>query len=198
MPLTTPLTVLLRLLVWGVLLGAGFGAAYDMLRITRVLMGVRYSTRVTFSLARAMPPRRIAARPHHMGRSLRNGIIHIEDFLFFLLVGAGTAVFLSAVNHGRVRWLALAGIFAGFALYRLTAGRLVIACSSAIAAVLHLVLAWLLWLLTRPFCLLNRGLRRLGRAVWHALWPPIYTRLAMRRCLRRLDRAFRQGKEGSA
>lgn len=199
MPLTTPIAVLLRLLLGGLLLGAVFGAAYDLLRITRVLMGVRYNTRTSaIPTAKLMPPIKRRAHPHRIGRSLRDVLVNLEDFLFFLAVGPTVAIFLSAANHGRVRWLAFAGIAAGFVLYRLTVGRLVIACSTAIAAVLRVMFAWALWLITRPFCLLGRLICRLAHRLWRLLYLPIYTRLAMRRCLRQLHRAFQTTcEEGS-
>ena len=204
--LTTSPADLLRLFWDGFLLGVAFGIAYDLLRITRVLMGVRYGARTAGRLAALpMPYPACSTQANRVGQRLRDGLVNLEDLLYFLFVGPAIAIYLSAANHGRVRWLAFAGIGLGFAAYRLTVGRLVIGCSAAIAAGLRFLLAWMIWGLCRPVCWLgklvrqcSRCLARRLRAIWNGLYLPVYTRCAMRRDLRRLKQAFRKSEmEGS-
>lgn len=188
--LTTSPAELLRLFWGGLFLGLAFAAVYDVLRITRVLMGETYGSRAAGRLAALpMPP---AARTHggRFGRRLRDLLVNLEDLLYFLCVGVTVAVYLSAANHGRVRWLAFAGIALGFLFWRLTAGRMIIACSAAIAALLRFAVGWILWCICRPFVWLGRLIAGRLRALWLWLYLPAYTRRTTRQCLRRLTRAF--------
>lgn len=181
---------LLRLFWGGMLLGLAFAAVYDLLRITRVLMGETYGSRTAgrFS-ALPMPPAHLT-HAGQFGRSLRDLLVNLEDLLYCLCAGAAVAVYLSAANHGRVRWLAFAGICLGFLAWRLTAGRLIIACSAAIAALLRFAVGWIVWCVCRPFVWLGRIIAGRLRALWLWIYLPAYTRRATRRCLRQLARAF--------
>ncbi len=188
--LTVAPAVLIRLFWWGGLLGLAFAAVYDLLRISRALMGERYGGRTAGRLADLpMPPtvRHSSTAPR---RGLYRLIVNVEDLLYFLFVGAALAVYFSAANHGRVRWLAFAGIVLGFLLWRLTVGRAIVAASAAIAALLRFALCWALWGLSRPVVRLGRLIAACLRAGLRRLYLPIYTRRTARRCLRRLATAF--------
>lgn len=199
--LTTSVGTLVRLFLGGLLLGAAFGVVYDALRITRVLMRVRYSRAASASLALPMPQRRRPARPHRVGRALRDVVVDLEDICFFLAAGPAMAIYLSAANHGRVRWLAFAGVALGFAAYYFTVGRLVVRFSEAIAGLLRFAGAWLWWLFCLPFGWLARGIHwlagRIGRRlrkIWLWFYLPGYTRRAMRRYLGQINRVFSQAQ----
>lgn len=186
---------LVRLFLGGLLLGLVFAAVYDALRISRVLMGESYGSAAGRLAALPMPPAR--PRTGRLGRRLRDGLVNLEDLVWCLGIGAATAIYLSAANHGRVRWLAFAGIGLGFFLWRCTAGRAVITCSAAIAALLRFAIGWIVWCACRPFVWLGRFLAGRLRALRLWISLPVYTRLATRRCLRQLAHAFSKSeKEG--
>lgn len=182
---------LLRLLMGSVVLGICFCLAYDLFRITRVLAGIGgiASSRPALPLPRGM---NLHFSPSPRWASL---FINLGDILFFLLCGVTFAIYLSAANHGRVRWLALAGLGGGFLLCRVTLSVLVLRCAGIAAELLRFLLAWVLWMICRPICLLWRVCRRvgglLGRAVLF-LWQPLYTQWKMRRCFTQLRRFYHQ------
>lgn len=182
---------LLRLLVTSVLLGACFCLGYDLLRICRLLAGIGDVS----SPRPALPfPRDI-----HLRISLSRGwsslLINLGDVLFFLLCGVTLAVYLSVANHGRVRWLALAGLGGGFLLCRVTLSVLVLRFAGFAAEILRFLLAWAIWAIYQPICLLLRICCRSGCLVGKALfflWLPLYSRWKMKRCLGQLKRFYHQ------
>ncbi|MBQ3125786.1 MAG: spore cortex biosynthesis protein YabQ [Clostridia bacterium] len=186
MPIVEP-AALLRLFAAGCLLGAAFAAVYDLLRIVRILFGERAACPVGRLGQLPMPP---AARRHIRWGAMRGMLVHFGDLLYFPLFGAAIAVYLSAAYDGRIRWFALAGLALGFFGWRLTLGRLVTAASAAISALLRFLLCWAMWWISRPFVRLGRGVASGFSALGRWLYRPIYTRREMRRCLRRLTRAF--------
>ncbi len=196
--LTTSPAELVRLFLLGGMLGALFGAVYDALRITRILMGVRYG-RSGIKAGLSLPmPRWMRGEKKRLSRHrLRDFWVNVEDILYFLFVGPMIAIYLSEVNHGRIRWLAFAGIALGFFLYRCTVGELVIRFSVWIADILRFLAAWLCYGVSRPFLWLYRLIRilllrvtcRLVR-LWLWLYLPGHTRRAKRRAMRRIGRLF--------
>lgn len=188
--LTVTPAALIRLFWLGLMLGLVFAAAYDLLRISRALMGERYSGQTAGWLTRLPLPPNVQHASGLPDRGLYRLLVNVEDLLFFLGVGAALAIYLSAANHGQFRWLAFAGIALGFLLWRLTAGRVIIAASAAIAALLRFMLGWALWGLSRPFVRLGRCIAACLRIGMQRLFLPVYTHRATRRCLRQLASAF--------
>ncbi len=204
--LTTSPVALVRLFFIGLQLGVVLGAAYDCLRITRVFMGIRY-TRAKDERVFPLPMPRWARqagtrKPRH---ALRDLLVNVEDFLYFLLAGPAVAIYLSEANNGRIRWLAFAGPALGFFLYRSIPGKVVIRFSVLIADGLHFAIAWLCYGISRPFLWLARLIRLLCtrvtcrlRGIWARLYLPIYTRRAMRCTLRRINRLYINLRWGDA
>lgn len=176
---------LLRLLGSSVVFGGCSCLAYDLLRITRMFAGT-----VSVSPSRLSLP---LPRKIHLRFSRSPGwsalLINLGDIFFFLLCGVALSVYFSAANHGRVRWIALAGLSGGFLLCRKTLSVLVLRCAGLAVEVLRFLLAWAFWLVCRPVCLLWYACQKagglLGKAVM-CLWLPFYTRWRMRYCLAQL------------
>lgn len=178
-------------LFWGALiLGLAFAAVYDLLRISRVLMGQTYGSRTAGRLAALPLPPTVGQHSGRFGRRLRDLVVNIEDLLWFLCAGSAIAIYLSAENHSRVRWLVLVGVGLGFFAWRMTVGRAVIAASSTIAALLRFLVYWAVWCVCRPFVRLGHVAARHCRMLWRLICLPLYTRREERRCLRCLARAF--------
>ena len=180
---------LLRLLVGSVLLGACFCLVYDLFRISRLLAGI---CDVPFSRPALPFPRGMNFR-FSPSRGWSSLLINLGDVLYFLLCGATLAVYLSVANHGRIRWLALAGLAGGFLLCRVTLSVLVLRFAGLVAEILRFLLAWAIWVICRPICLLFRICRRAGSLAGRAfffLWLPLYSRWEMKRCLGRLKRFY--------
>ena len=122
-------------------LGVLFGALYDVIRFTRVLLCVD-------------------ARPPHGRRGwLRCFIVALGDLLFFVLAAVLMCVFFFVTNNGEVRGFALLGAFCGFLVYYNTVGRLFIAICETVAAWVKRGLRCLAKLLWMPVRFLGRHLR---------------------------------------
>ncbi|MBQ8276775.1 MAG: spore cortex biosynthesis protein YabQ [Clostridia bacterium] len=180
---------LVRLLAGSALLGVCFCLAYDLLRVIRVLTGIDGT--LSFRLALPVPPKMHLHLVPHPGW---NGLlINFGDILFFLCCGVTLAVYLSAANHGRLRWPVLAGLGGGFLLCRMTLSVIVFRCAGVLAEILRFLLAWALWFVCRPICLFLHLCHRAGCLVGNAvifLWLPLYTLWKMRRCIGRLRQFY--------
>lgn len=182
---------LLRFFVGSVLLGACFCLIYDLLRISRFLVGIGDVP----SFRSVLPfPRGMSFR-FSPSSGLSGFLINLGDILFFLLCGVTFVVYLSVANHGRVRWLALVGLGGGFLLCRATLSVLVLRCAGLAAEIMRFLLAWVIWVILRPICLLFRICRRAGglvKCALFSLWIPLYTRWKMKRCFEQLKRFYHQ------
>ncbi len=182
---------LLRLLASSVLMGVCICLAYDLIRIIRVFIGTAGEPPSWLSLPY---PQRFRFR-FFLSPYWSVLLTNLGDILFFLFCGAALAVYFSAANHGRIRWLALAGMGGGFWACRLTLSVLILRCARAAAEILRFLLTWILWLVCRPFCLLGRMLRQAAGFVGRALFClalPLYTQWKMKRCIARLNRFYHQ------
>jgi len=135
--------------------GIGLGALYDVFRICRAVRGnVRLNTLWIF----------------------------VEDILYALLCAVVVIIFVFHVNQGRIRGFMLLAAGAGFRLYYVTLGRLMMGLAERIAAGIR-------WIFGQVSGLLLVPLRWLKRMVigWLRKW---YTRQLMRRMLRLAERGF--------
>lgn len=180
---------LLRLLVGSVLLGVCFCLVYDLLRIARLMAGIGegLSSRPALPYPRGMEFRISPSR------GWSNLLINLGDILFFLFCGVTLAIYLSAADHGRIRWLAPIGLGSGFLLCRMTLSTLVLRLGGFAAEILRFLLAWAVWGICRPVCVLCAVCRRAGRfvgGVLFSLWLPRYTQWKMRQSLGCLKRFY--------
>lgn len=189
--LTTSTRDLFWLLGSAVCLGFCFAAAYDVLRVLRILLGIPRGGGKRPGLAWPLPP--FAGRGRGTRRPLDDLTVNLGDLVYFVLIGAVTAVFLSAAADGRLRWLTIAGIGLGFLLYRLTLGRFVIFFSQVIADGIRFLLLWTLWGIWIPLsriCTLLGHILQCAAGFVRALCLPIYTELVLRRELRAIRRIY--------
>lgn len=118
--------------VWAVAVGVVLGASYDVLRLSRVMLG--------------LPGRRLVT-----GRWRRVGVhalLFVQDVLFGLLGGLMLVLLLYYTNDGQFRGLAVVGMLSGFFVYYYTLGGLV-----------RLGVDWLTDGVERVFCFVGRRLR---------------------------------------
>ncbi|MBQ9121205.1 MAG: spore cortex biosynthesis protein YabQ [Clostridia bacterium] len=160
--------------LWAVLVGACLGSVYDLVRLSRAFVGVRYTNRFSSRLSRIRLPLIGTAekepRPlRKRGEFFLNLYIAAGDVLFFLISAVTVTVFLYHVNNGVFRWYLAFGIGAGFFLYYITVGKVVVAVSEVVAFALRAILRYLRYFLVRPVvwlaCLLWRGVIRVTRTI---------------------------------
>ncbi len=137
------MTALSEMFAMAFLLGAGFGALYDILRITRVMLGVSYgisSKSTDFFYSRTYPLiGKIEKRESKAKQNILNIIIAIEDVLFCTVIGAVFCVFLYYTNDGIFRLGALIAVFIGFFIYYRTIGTIILYFAEIISIFLKIL-----------------------------------------------------------
>ena len=119
------------------------------IRITRVFLGVHYSRRMakrlrTLSLP-FLPPRKRRGESRALGV-----VVFIEDFLFCACAGIALVLLFYGANNGKFRFSALLCTGAGFLLYRVTLGRLVMLFSVGIAFLIATTVRYLIFFFLYP------------------------------------------------
>lgn len=139
-------------MAWALLLGAVLALCYDALRILRMLVfsdGVRIARPLT-----KVPAMIFSAKP--VGTVLELITVNVFDVLFAAFAAAAFSVFTYHFNSGHFRWYIFLACVMGFALYRLSVGRLVMLCAGYAAGTLRVALGFIVWLILRPAVLICR------------------------------------------
>ena len=157
------------LYMYAFLLGIALGAVYDVLRITRVFLGVHYSRRAAKKLQEIrlpfLSPHKKQTESHALGF-----VVFLEDLLFCVLVGVSLILLFYGSNNGKLRFPALICTCAGFLLYRGTVGRLVMLFSEVIAFLIETTVRYSMFFLLFPFRALGKWLKkRIRQAVNHVI-----------------------------
>ena len=151
-------TLLLRLFLTSLLVGALLGIVYDVFRISRVMMGInRYTKAVTAPIfhPRFYKPRE-PREPKKMWKAVKWAVVSVQDFAFFLLGGVCISLLLFSHNNGEFRGMVLVGIIVGFFSYYLTVGRLLIAWSEYVVFAIRAVVLYAVYYFTKPIIFVVR------------------------------------------
>lgn len=89
-------------------------------------------------------------------------IIFIKDMLYFVAAGVVVSVLIYWMNDGQFRFLALAGLFAGFFSAYFTIGRLLRRLTEGLVILIFRLLGIILYPLTLLRRLIARGARRIA------------------------------------
>ena len=156
------------LYLYAFFLGVLLGAVYDVLRITRVFLGVHYSYRMADRLRNLRLPLLPSCAKRRESRAL-GIVVFVEDLLFCLLAGVLLVLLFYEKNHGIFRFPVFLCAGGGFLLYRVTVGRGVMLFSQVIAFGIECAVRYLLFFLAYPWIRLMRMGKRLLQkliAVW--------------------------------
>lgn len=158
-----------------IVVGAGVGLIYDGIRLSRAIVGIRYTDRLSrrfstvhFPLIGILPQKEAPQRKRR--EFFISLYVAMGDVLFFLLASVATVVYLYHANDGIVRWYLLSGLFLGFLLYYVTVGKITVNLFEVITLAFRVLLAYVAYFTVRPLTfvlrMLSRGLARL----WHAAY----------------------------
>ena len=153
---------LFRLLVASVFMGMVMGSFYDILRISRVMLGMSRYTDVASApifCPHFYKPKRQKSRSQMMAIA-KNTMLIVQDFLFCVTAGVVIALLLFSHNSGEFRGFVLVGVGVGFAIYYFTIGRLVIRASEYVVFAIKALFLYALYYLTFPFIALGRFIGR--------------------------------------
>lgn len=125
------------LAVYSLCFGALLGVAYDVLRVTRVILGAKRNNIARTDLRKVILP--VIKRTAYPEKSTRTGNILLDvyvaigDVLFVSACGMLAVLIAYAYNSGKVRAVIFVGLIFGFLLYYNTVGRLVVKVSELVA-----------------------------------------------------------------
>lgn len=177
------------MLAAAIVVGAGLGVWYDVLRLSRMLVGLDPPAAVRNREGEGRP------RPARSRRAVPARLLQwVEDCLFGLSCGLALILLLYYTNDGGFRAMAVFGMAAGYALYRWTAGKLFDRWAPRLVGACHALLRWVMRLLLFP-------LRVLARCWQRTLGAAIHRSLARRReriGRRNAERAYRAYIEAAA
>ena len=172
------------MLLCSFLCGIGLGAAYDVLRLLRIMsateprdvnIGRRQERKVLMTDEKKELPLPCFLRIY--GKSIRpigfmnapkssslrailnHLLIFFEDIAFFVLSGVAISLVLYYTNDGQLRFLSPICALIGFVIYYKTVGRLTERVERVAAFVIRSGLTYLLLTLLLPFVLLFKGIR---------------------------------------
>ena len=138
----------LQVVAYSFILGLIFGGLYDIIRITHILCGIASYAGENVGMKRGKLPFLL---------------FFLFDAVYLLTVTAAFSVFQYWQMNGEFRLFVLLSVTAGFAVWRATAGRVVMAFSEAIVRLLRLAARWIL---VKPLCFLSGLLLRMLRYVY--------------------------------
>ena len=142
-------SALAQLYLYALLLGIFLGAVYDVLRLTRVFLGVHYSCKAAKRLQAIQLPLLKTKKRRKESRAL-GFVIFIEDLLFCIFAGIALVLLFYEANSGKLRFPVLLCAGAGFLLYRGTLGRAVMLFSEVIAFIVETTVRYALFFLVFP------------------------------------------------
>ncbi|MBQ7334900.1 MAG: spore cortex biosynthesis protein YabQ [Clostridia bacterium] len=137
------------LYLYALILGMCLGAIYDLLRITRVFLGVHYSRRAAKRLQEIRLPFLSPYRKKKENRAL-GIVVFFEDLFFCIFAGIAMILLFYIQNNGKIRFPAFLCAGAGILLYRATLGRLVMLFSEVIAFVIETAVRYTVFFLLYP------------------------------------------------
>ena len=145
----------LQAIVRALLLGVAFGIAYDILRISRIFIGIRYFSAASVGAIWRTPPSAFAIPSRMRGflsacglslkgrkkrvkkteasrlrlrAAIQNIAVFLGDLIYFILAGAAFCIYIH-FSGGEFRMFMLISLLVGFAGYYFTVGRAVIFAS---------------------------------------------------------------------
>ena len=127
-------------MLYALAVGASLGAIYDVVRISRLLLGLRPGAG---NVSRSLPLIGEVGRVRRRGGFFSGVVVFLGDILFFAVATAIYVVFVFHANYGNNRWFFTFSAVAGFLAYHFTIGRLVMKASGAIRFALCAALLYL-------------------------------------------------------
>ncbi len=164
--------------LYAILTGVFCGTLYDCFRVLRVFIGVSCYTQRKRRLDQLSLPLIGTVRSPRTSDNQRGGrllVLAIGDVLFFFLAGCAFCVFLYHAASGCFRWFYLFGAGAGFSVYYITVGNLVMLSSEMLAFLLRVCLRYLWWTLCVPFRIARVIITRVFQLLLCRVWTPLYT-----------------------
>ncbi len=140
----SPIRVL-QLILYSFAFGAVCGVAYDIFRLCRAAMGIKYRAHdfkgikeIRLPVIGSMDKKKKRGKKYAV---MQGTVIFFQDIALFLLAAVGTVLLNYYFNYGRPRIYAPFALLLGFASYYFSIGRAVMLLSEPIIFVFRLILS---------------------------------------------------------
>ncbi|MBE6695069.1 MAG: hypothetical protein E7587_01300 [Ruminococcaceae bacterium] len=158
-----------KMFLYSILLGFFLGAVYDLVRLSRIAVGIKYDT--SESSKYAFGKYALIGRFFHLEEKkathkkefFLSSFIFLGDIVFCLFSSVAIAIFIYHFNNGEFRAFVLFGAILGFLTYYFTLGKIVIYLSERIVFVFKLASLYILFFIFFPFHFL---FCKISRIIW--------------------------------
>lgn len=149
---------LAKMTLYALFLGVGFGLLYDVIRISRVMIGVRYVGigslpeklyEKKWPLLGVLPKREGAVK-----RTFTDIFVFFGDVLYCTIIGVCFCIFIYYANNGIFRIQSLAASIFGFFCYYQTVGKVLITFAEYICFFTKVFVKILIFAIAFPFKML--------------------------------------------
>ena len=161
-------TMMAWLLIYCFFFGMAVGVFYDVNRILRVFIGVRYSKRKLKYLSALRLP--LIKRTVKLGRTGRKGvlsgaIVFLGDVCTLVLGTLGIIILNYSYNSGELRAFTVIGTLVGFFVYYNTLGRLVMMLSEPFAICIKYVILSFFIIIGYPFFKFGKNIFKIVKKI---------------------------------
>ena len=151
------------LAVYSFCFGIALGVIYDIVRISRVVLGAEYGNSDKIDYRNIELPiikkKSYSVKFDKVLQKILAVYVVVSDVLFVTACGAIMVLVAYAYNSGRVRAIMLLGLLAGFLAYYFTVGKLVIRLSRLVDFLLRSALVYLYEIMATPIRLVIRMIK---------------------------------------
>lgn len=188
-----------KMFLYSILLGFFLGSAYDIIRLSRIAVGMKYSADdgKKYDLGKYALIGRFfhleSRKASHRKDFFLSSFVFFGDVAFCLFCSVAVAIFIYHFNNGEFRAFVLFGAALGFLFYYFTLGKIVIYLSEKIIFAIKLASLYIFFFIFFPFQFL---FVRISRAFWiiiqkniliiRKLYDIIYVNLYSKRCKRKI------------
>ncbi len=178
-------------------LGVILGAVYDFFRVLRISR--KDTDDLSGGIYDKIRPKKSISKPQKLLRLTDNALTFIEDILFWMIVFASEAIYIYYINDGEPRIDCFILSAAGFMLYRISIGRIVVFLSQQIIFFARCLLFWSGYIIIYPVRVMQklicRAAARIAKLVFTAIGNAhgmAYSKRAKKRLLDMSARGFEQ------
>jgi len=170
-------TGLFLLIIYSAATGCVLGMVYSVIRLIREII-VPTDDRYMKTKLPIVKKTAYKRSGKGLSRIAKGTFVAVLDFLFMITCAVAVILVAYTENMGRMRWLVLFGTTIGFALYRVTLGKLILKISVWVGFLIRATTVYLYSILTFPIYFIIKKIKRRkrknredkikkGRKKWH-------------------------------
>ena len=169
-----------RVMLYSVIIGVLLGVIYDIVKISRVMLGISAYSETSKKLASISLPlikNRSTLKKRSKSSMYSIIMLFLGDIVFSLICAAIYSVFLFHAIRGLVRWYFLLASAIGFFLYYFTVSRIVLNLIEVLFFCVKTAIRYLIFVLVLPIKLLYKAIALAAKQIYLRMIYPAWIRL---------------------